>query len=277
MALLDQMLDPDRLAGAYAKVAKRPGLWLPGIPMWQVRPAPVASMLHLSDALRQGRYQAHAPSTFVIAKADGTQRQLAVYGLRDRLVQRVLLDLVQPLSEPRFSDSSFGFRPGRSVADAVSRAQQWIDQGYHWLVDADIEQCFARIPRRALLNLVGTWLDDSQAPQLVAACLGWRAADTRGDARGIPQGACLSPWLCNVYLHTLDQDSERCRAPLVRFADDFILFAAARKAAGRLQLRCGGWLQAIGLALHPHKTRLVNACRPVCFLGRSLQRRLANS
>lgn len=275
MSLLDQMLEPDRMASAYSRLAKRPGLWLPEVPMRQVRVAPVSSMLRLADELRQGRYLAQPPATFTIGKADGSQRLLSVYGIRDRLVQRLLLDLLQPLSEPRFSDSSFGFRPGRSVSDAVSRAQHHIDEGYCWLVDADIQQCFDRIPRRALLSLVGRWLDDARVPPLVASCLGWRAADITSNARGVPQGACLSPWLCNLYLHELDQRSHRSRAPLVRFADDFILFAAARKRARQLEIRCGRWLESIGLSLHPHKTRLVHACRPVRFLGRSLQRRMA--
>ncbi|MCB1628662.1 MAG: group II intron reverse transcriptase domain-containing protein [Xanthomonadales bacterium] len=270
MSLRDALQDPDLLAGAYARLARRPGLWMQGVPMSQVRSAPVRAMLHLAQSLREGSYRAQRPAVVSIAKADGTLRELSIYGLRDRLVQRALLDLLQPLSEPRFSNASFGFRPGRSVAMAVRRAQRWIDCGHHWLVDADIERCFDSIPRRQLLDVVGEWLDDADAPGLVASCLGWRSDDIGADARGIPQGACLSPWLCNVFLHRLDVRSRRCRAPLVRYADDFLLFARARRGAEQLKLRCGRWLAALGLALHPRKTQIVDACTPIRFLGREL-------
>jgi RNA-directed DNA polymerase len=273
MSLVEQLQDPECLGRAFARMSGRPGLWAAGVPMGRVRASPVAAMLHLSRDLGQSRYLAEAPARVAVAKADGTQRVLSVYGLRDRLVQRALLDLVQPMSELRFSDCSFGFRPGRSVAHAVHRAQGLIDLGFHWLIDADIRQCFDRIPRRAVLDVVAAWLDDPAGADLIARALGWNRAEIGADARGIPQGSCLSPWLCNVYLHAFDAHSEQANAPLVRYADDFLLFAGTVRAAERLMLRCRDWLQSLGLELHPQKTRLAQAWQSVRFLGTTLQLR----
>jgi RNA-directed DNA polymerase len=271
MSLCDALLAPEVLAGAYARLGRRPGLWAPGVPMSKVRMAPVGPMLRLAEELRQGRYLALPPTQVPIAKADGTQRMLSVFGLRDRLVQRALLDIVQPVSEPRFHDASFGFRPGRGVAKAVTQAQLLVDTGYRWLVDADIRRCFDSIPRRPLLDAVGCFLDDADAPMLVARCLGWQNEGLARDARGIPQGACLSPWLCNVFLHRFDEESARSEVPLVRYADDFLLFATARSAAMTLMKRCGRWLSILGLRLHPDKSRVVDAREPVRFLGKVVQ------
>lgn len=271
MSLRDAILEPALLARGFARISRRPGLWLPGMPMSRVRQVPVEAMLRLSGDLQQGRYFAAAPSTVSIAKADGSLRVLSIFSLRDRLVQRALLDLVQPVSEARFHDASFGFRPGRGVAKAVMRAQVLVDGGYPWLVDADIRSCFDSIPRRPLLDAVEAWLDDTDAPALIAACLGWRKGDLGRDVRGIPQGACISPWLCNVFLDRFDARSERAGAPLVRYADDFLLFAVSRRGAESLLRRCQRWLGALGLSLHPRKSRVVDAHGPVAFLGRQVQ------
>lgn len=273
MSLIEQLQEPECLAQAYARMSRRPGLWAAGVPMCRVRATPIAAMLQLSRDLRQGSYLAEAPAQVAVEKADGTQRVLSVYGLRDRLVQRALLDLVQPMSELRFSDCSFGFRPGRGVAQAVHRAQGLIDLGFHSLVDADIQQCFDRIPRRAVLDAVAAWLDDPAGAEMVARALGWNRAALSANARGIPQGSCLSPWLCNVYLHAFDMCSEQANAPLVRYADDFLLFAGTLHAAEQLMRRCHEWLQSLGLDLHPQKTRLAQAWQSIRFLGTTLQLR----
>lgn len=270
MRVLDALCQPSVLAAAYARLGKRPGLWAEDVPMRKIRQSPIEAMLQLQADLASGRYRAGRPSPLMIAKADGGTRELAVYPLRDRVAQRALLDVVQPLSESRFLPCSYGFRPGRGVHHAVRAARSLLNQGFDWLVDADIRQCFDQIPRRRLLDAVGGWLDDAQAPGLVCACLGWQEADLVPGARGIPQGACLSPWLCNVYLHAFDQASCAAEVPLVRYADDFLLFAEARTAASVWMRRGARWLADLGLQLHPLKSRVTRAFQSVRFLGHDL-------
>lgn len=254
------------VAAAWRRYARHRGLWTPGCPMSTVRREPVGPALALADDLRNGRFVPHPPTTIPVRKADGGVRTIAVYPLRDRVAQRAVLQVLQEMTDPRMAPLSFGFRPGRGVAGALAAAGEWIDRGHWWIMDADIERCFDSIPRQRVLDEVLSRTADADAAELVAQCMGWTSAAERA-GRGVPQGSCLGPWLCNVYLWGLDDAAAGAGFPLVRYADDFVALLPTLAAARSAWHAVVGVLDGLRLRLHPAKSRIEHAMRPLPFLG----------
>jgi len=209
------------------------------------------------------------PHVMSVAKANGDRRELRVFAIRDRVAQRALLQVLQARTDSEMSPCSYGYRPGRSVAGALARIRSFLDQGLSWVVDADVERCFDSIPRGPLLEEVTRRLHTPEAAELVAQCLGWESSEERNKV-GIPQGAVLAPWLCNVYLWQLDDAMHAEDAAMVRFADDFVLLSGVRPRAEALLQRCAEVIEQMRLRLHPVKTAIIDTARPFRFLGQWL-------
>ncbi len=270
--LLTEVCSPRNIATAWGRFATGHGIWRTGWALREVAAAPVGPLLELVDDLRSGSYRPGRPIAVPIAKGDGSIRTLAVFPVRDRVAQRAVLQVVQRVSEPRFLPSSFGFRPGRGVALALGQARRWIAAGFGWAVDADIRDCFGSLPHDLLLQRVADLLPDDSLMPLIAAMIksGVRPATASDGRTGIAQGSCLSPWLCNVYLHVLDTDMDSREVPLVRYADDFLAFCLSRSAAERAMERLSGILEQLRLALHPQKSRIGRFSDGIRFLGEVL-------
>ncbi len=256
------------LGTAFERYRRYRGLWVPGVPMWQVAAAPVVPMLALAERLREDQYKPYAPSHFSIAKANGDRRELGVFMIRDRVAQRAVLQVLQGRTDADMSPYSFGYRPHRWVVGALGTAQGFLNAGLTWVVDADIEHCFDRIPRDSLLAEVERRLD-CEAADLVAQVMGWDQPEAREQV-GIPQGAVLSPWLCNIYLWQLDDAMRERGAAMVRFADDFVILTVSERLAKHLREQCAGVLERMRLRLHPVKTAIIHATTPFRFLGQWL-------
>jgi len=209
---------------------------------------------------------------FPMRKPDGRQRILSAQFLKDKLVQRALLTLLEPRAERLFHDDSFGYRPQRNVAKALAKVRERIRIGLDWLVDADIETFFDAIPHRPLIRVLDGFLDDAKALRLIERWLnqGAHVRSLLSTPRGICQGAVLSPLFCNLYLHRFDTDLDSANIPFVRFADDFLLFAPTREAADRARDFAARQLERRDLSLHPTKTRVVRSSPSVSFLGETL-------
>jgi RNA-directed DNA polymerase len=270
LSLLEQVCQGHNLAAAFARYRSFRGLWAPGMPMSKVAAAPVGPMLELAEQLRSRCYRPLPPFQVPVTKADGSRRQLNVYMLRDRVAQRAALDVLQERTDPAMAPFSFGFRPGRGVAKALQAVQFWLDRGFLWVVDADIERCFDSIPRRLLLDEVTRRVSDVEAARLIADLFGW---GPEADGVGIAQGAVISPWLCNIYLWQLDDAMTQAHFPFVRYADDCVALLSGEGVAQQALQLCRDTLDVIHLKLHPLKTRLHFARRPFTFLGQQLAMR----
>jgi len=269
LSLREAVCHSDNLALAYARHARHRGLWMPGVPMSMVARAPVPPMLALAEELRGDRYRPHPPRIIPIAKADGGKRDISVYMIRDRVAQRALVQVMQQRTDAAMAPFSFGYRPARSVSMALASVRAYLDAGYCWVLDADVEHCFDSIPHAPLLAEVERRLGERAAPALVSRYLSWNR-ETRRTGVGIPQGSGLAPWLCNVYLWRLDDRVRSAGIPMVRYADDFVLLARTREAIGQAQSLCAETLGAMRLRLHPLKTRIVEAAESFRFLGQRL-------
>jgi len=160
------------------------------------------------------------------------------------------------------SSESFGYRPARSVDQALARFRT-LAVGQRWVFDADIEAFFDRVPHERLLDDLGIWLSDGHILALVDLWLrGF------GPSRGLAQGSPISPILANIFLHPLDLALVRAKIPFVRYADDFVALAPDRSAAERAQSVASAALLRRGLLLHPAKTRIVRLADGLSFLGK---------
>jgi RNA-directed DNA polymerase len=232
-----------------------------------------AELARLGEELRDKRYRRQPARRVWIPKPGTTEkRPLGIPAVRDRSVEAALRNVLEPIWEKDFAESSYGFRPGRGCVQAVKRVEELLSQGYLWCVDGDLKSYFDTIPHSGLMSLVKQRIVDGKVLALVEQCLkagvleelkGWQPTE-----QGTPQGAVISPLLANLYLNPLDHELERRGWKLVRYADDFVVLCRTREEAQEVLSYLQEWTAGAGLTLHPTKTRIVeSATEGFDFLG----------
>jgi len=272
--LFERMLSPQVLNRAWRELRSDHAVWEPGLARSEMERNLLLHILKLLDDVRQTRYRPAALRRFPIAKADGRLRVLSALALRDKFLQKAAQIVLDPAAERIFHHDSYAYRPRRNVAMALARARERIDCGLHWLGDADIRSFFDSIPIKPLRQRLKLFVKDKELMRLVDQWLdlGTSHQSFFSAARGIAQGAILSPLFCNLYLHTFDEAMDSRKVPFVRYADDFLLFAADEAGAQRALDFAGSVLRDLELDLHPDKTRVTASGPHVVFLGEALPR-----
>lgn len=231
-----------------------------------------ANLQDLHTRLKEGRYYPQSIRRVWIPKLGSKEkRPLGIPTVRDRVVQTALRNVIEPIFERDFSDRSYGFRPGLGCKHALRRVYALLQQGYTYVVDADIKSYFDTIPHASLLSLVERKVADGKVLSLLKSYLGQGVIDTVAEWRpdeGTPQGAVISPLLANIYLDPLDHMMEELGIEMVRYADDLVILCKSQEDAEAALAKLGGWTTSAGLTLHPVKTRIVDALtEPFEFLG----------
>jgi CRISP-associated protein Cas1 len=204
-------------------------------------------------------------------------RGLAVPTVRDRIVQQALLNLLHPILEPQFEDSSFAYRPGRSYKGAVRQVEGWRNQGYNWILDADVVKYFDNISHSRLFAELQERVHDPAVGKLVKRWIGSGVTTASGlilPQKGIPQGSVVSPILANVYFDDFDEAIAQAGLKLVRYADDFVVLAQSKLQIEQAQVLVNRLLSEMGLELHPEKTQITNFQQGFHFLGHTFVRSL---
>lgn len=181
-----------------------------------------------------------------IPKPSGGTRKLGIPTVMDRFIQQMLLQVLTPIFEPKFSEHSYGFRPGRSAQDAVRAAQQYAQEGKDWVVDLDITKFFDQVNHDILMGRVGQTIRDKRVLHLIGKYLR-RGAMVDGlveaSVEGTPQGGPLSPLLANIYLDALDKELERRGHSYCRYADDCNIYVGSQSAAERTLASVQAWIE----------------------------------
>jgi RNA-directed DNA polymerase len=217
----------------------------------------------LAEELRSGKYQPHAVKRVWIPKPGSTEkRPLGIPSVRDRVVQTALLHVLEPIFDITFAEHSYGFRRGRGCHHALERIEALLNEGYVYVVDADLKSYFDTIPKDRLLSRVRERVSDSRVLRLVEQFLEQGVMDGLREwtpTTGTPQGAVISPLLANLYLNPLDHLLSEAGIAMVRYADDFVILCRSRAEADQALAKVKSWVEENGLTLHPTKTKIVDA------------------
>lgn len=237
--LIEQVVQRENLLAALDRVRANKGA--AGIDGMSVDELAGFCRLHwprIREQLLSGRYAPQPVRKVEIPKPDGKGvRMLGIPTVLDRLIQQALLQVLTPIFDPGFSDSSFGFRPGRSTHQAVMRARQHMAAGHRWVVDMDLEKFFDRVNHDILMSRVARKVKDKRVLVLIRRYLA--AGIMEGGvcsprSEGTPQGGPLSPLLSNILLDELDKELEQRGHRFVRYADDCNVYVRSRSAGARV-------------------------------------------
>ena len=269
--LLERILSNENIGKAWKRVRANKGA--PGIDGVTVENFPDsfrALWPEIRAALFAGKYNPSPVLRVEIPKPDGSSRPLGIPNVLDRLIQQAIAQVLMPIFDPAFSESSCGFRPGRSAHDGVRQVQKFIRKGYKVAVDLDLAKFFDRVNHDVLMSRVSRRVPDRRVLRLVGKYL--RAGvmvkgRLQATVMGVPQGGPLSPLLANILLDDLDQELEQRGHRFSRYADDLIILMKSLRAGKRVMASIRRFLEnKLKLAVNEKKSKVapVDQCG---FLG----------
>jgi len=231
--LLTKVLSRENMVAAWKRVkTNKGGAGVDGLTIEQTQEYLKTAWPRIRLELMNGTYRPQAVRRVEIPKPTGGMRELGIPTVLDRLIQQALLQVLQPMIDPTFSEFSYGFRPGRSAHDAVLQARQYAQDGYRVVVDVDLEKFFDRVNHDILMDRLAKRIVDKAVLRLIRQYLqaGIMANGVVMDRiEGTPQGGPLSPLLANVLLDEVDQDLRRRGLRFARYADDCNVYVRSQK------------------------------------------------
>ncbi len=275
---LHHLIDIDWMHEAYRRTRKDGAAGIDGVTAAEYETDLEANLESLLNRIKAGSYHAPPVRRHYIPKADGRKRPLGIPTLEDKVAQRAILMLLEPIYEADFQPCSYGFRPGRSAHDALAALRAGItEQGHRWVIDADLSEYFDSIEHGHLRSILDLRIKDGVVRRMIDKWLKAGVLEqhtVRRTDTGTPQGGVISPMLSNIFLHhVLDEWFERVAKPrlrgscqLVRFADDLVMTFEDCHSGERMLAVLGERLGRYGLVLHATKTRYVDF-RPKCPHG----------
>lgn len=236
--LLEQMVERDNMLTALRRVQQNKGAaGVDGMGVSELSEYLRSNWRYIKEELLKGKYKPKPVLRVEIPKADGGTRSLGVPTVLDRLIQQAMYQVMVVLFDPDFSESSYGFRAGRSAHQAVLQAKRYQHEGKRWVVDMDLAKFFDEVNHDILMSRVGRRVNDRRMLHLIRQYL--RSGVMAGGVvsrtpKGTPQGGPLSPLLSNILLDDLDKELERRGHSFCRYADDCNIYVSSRRAGERV-------------------------------------------
>lgn len=271
MELIEWILQDSNIDNAIKAVRKNKGA--AGIDKMPVEELDGYFTIHREEIkaqIREGKYKPSAVRRVYIPKVSGKKRPLGIPTVVDRVVQQMTAQILSLGYDKYFSENSYGFRPGRSCQQAVEQALEYLNEGYEWVIDLDIEKYFDTVNHDKLVSILRERINDAKTLRLIRQFLRAGVMEdglTSPSEEGVPQGGPLSPILSNVYLDKLDKELEARGLRFVRYADDCNIFVKSEVAANRVMKSVTGWLERkLRLKVSATKTKVVRPTKSN-FLG----------
>ena len=247
LALLEQIVAPENMKRAWKQVKRNKGA--PGVDGRTIDATAHLLREHweeIKERLLDGTYLPQPVLRVEIPKPDGSVWKLGVPRVLDRQIQQAVCQVLSPLFDPGFSDSSYGFRPGRSAHDAVLKAREYQQEGKRWVVDMDLKAFFDEVDHDILMGRVRRKVKDHRVNRLINLYLKAGVLTDAGEEateKGTPQGGPLSPLLSNILLDDLDKELERRGHDFCRYADDCNIYVSSRRAGERVLESVSGYVE----------------------------------
>lgn len=271
MELIEQILSQSNLKEAICRVKINKGA--PGVDKRTVDELDSYFKKHqaeIKDAIMKMKYRPQAVRRVYIPKANGKKRTLGIPTVVDRVIQQAIAQVLMKIYDPHFSEHSYGFRPGRSAHDAIEEVLEYLNVGYQWVIDLDIEKYFDTVNHDKLISILRERVNDKTTLHLIRAFLKAGVIEdglVKPNKLGVPQGGPLSPILSNIYLDKMDKELEQRGLHFVRYADDCNIFVKSEKSANRVMKSISSWLERkLFLKVNTTKTKVVRPTKS-SFLG----------
>jgi len=261
MELLEEILNQNNLNKAYKKVVANKGAaGVDGITVEEELDYLKENKDRIINQIRKRKYKPQPVKRVQIPKENGKMRNLGIPTVTDRIIQQAIFQVISPIFEEQFNDNSFGFRPNRSCEQAVIKALEYLNDGYEWIVDIDLEKFFDTVNQDKLITIIGRTITDGDVVSLIRKYLSAGVMEKgiiKETIVGTPQGGNLSPLLSNIMLNELDKELEARGLNFVRYADDCIILVKSEKAANRVLASITKFIEKkLGLKVNAEKSKV---------------------
>ena len=261
MKLIERILDKDNVRIALEKViANKGAAGIDGMKVEELRGYMNANWPSIKQSILERSYRPAPVRRVEIPKPNGGVRKLGIPTAVDRTLQQSIVQILTPIFETEFQENSYGFRPGRSCEQAVLKLLEYLNEGYEWIVDVDLEKFFDNVPQDKLMSYVGRVIHDPDTESLIRKYLKSGVMENgmyEATELGTPQGGNLSPLLSNVMLNELDKELVKRGLRYVRYADDCVIAVGSGASANRVMHTITKWIeQKLGLKVNTTKTHV---------------------
>ena len=261
MELLEEILNPENLNKAYKRVYQNKGTsGVDGVTVEEIADYIKDNKEVIVNQIRKRRYKPQPVRRVQIPKENGKKRNLGIPTVMDRIIQQAMVQVLSPIFEKQFNDNSYGFRAGRSCEQAVIKALEYLNDGYDWIVDINLEKSFDTVNQDRLITIIRKTIKDGEVVSLIRKYLSAGAMENgvvKPTPKGTPQGGNLSPLLSNIMLNELDKELEARGLNFVRYADDCIILVKSEKAANRVLSSITKYIEKkLGLKVNAEKSKV---------------------
>lgn len=259
--LIDEILDRKNMYAALKQVVSNKGTCgIDGITVLEIEAYIRENWKEIEKSIRERTYKPQPVLRVEIPKPNGGVRKLGIPTVMDRIIQQAIVQVISPICEKEFSEYSYGFRPGRRAQMAIEQVLYYLNEGYEWIVDIDLEKFFDEVPQDKLMSYLHNIIKDPDTESLIRKYLKagvMNKGQYEETRKGTPQGGNLSPLLSNIMLNQLDKELEKRELRFTRYADDCVILVKSENSAKRVMRSITNWIEKkLSLKVNATKSKI---------------------